>query len=259
MNIYCLQYDISWEDKESNFRTVRRIIDAADIEKGSLVLFPEMFSSGFSMEVKSICEGESRLAEEFMRDISTQTGVYTIGGVVTSSSAGRGRNEALAFGPDGTEIARYAKIHPFSFAKEDEHYDSGDKIVLFDWQGCVVSPFICYDLRCPEIFRRAVFRGAMLFVIIANWPAVREEHWVALLKARAIENQCYVAGVNRTGKTWKNKYSGRSMIIDPRGKVLADAEDKEGIISAAIDLDDMISYRKKFPVLKDAYCSGEWI
>ncbi|HKG80277.1 MAG TPA: nitrilase-related carbon-nitrogen hydrolase, partial [Pyrinomonadaceae bacterium] len=116
-----------------------------------------------------------------------------------------------------------------------------------------VSPFICYDLRFPEIFRAAVFQGAQLFVVIANWPASRVRHWITLLKARAIENQAYVMGVNRCGNDPKLSYSGHSMIIDPRGEVLADASEVEGVISAEIDAEALAQYRREFPFLNDIH------
>ncbi len=114
-------------------------------------------------------------------------------------------------------------MQPFRPGGESDHYAAGDDVVLFQWDRFTVCTLICYDLRFPEIFRRAVRRGANLFIVMANWPQTRISHWTALLKARAIENQAYVAGVNRIGKDPMHAYSGGSLIIDPRGEVLADA------------------------------------
>jgi predicted amidohydrolase len=119
------------------------------------------------------------------------------------------------------------------------------------WHDFQVAPFVCYDLRFPEIFRAAVKQETGLFVVIANWPSAREEHWLALLKARAIENQAYVLGVNRCGDDPKLHYSGRSQLIDPRGAILADAGESEGVISAELDLKALEEYRSSFPALAD--------
>src|SRR5690606_28262256 len=112
-------------------------------------------------------------------------------------------------------------------------------IICFSWQGFTVAPFICYDLRFPEIFRHAVQRGANLIPVIACFPQARELHWMALLRARAIENQLYIAGVNRCGSDPKLAYSGRSMIIDPKGEILADAGNGESVIGAEVSLSDL--------------------
>src|SRR5207248_5294148 len=137
-------------------------------------------------------------------------------------SDGRARNKALVFSPAGELLASYAKMQPFVPGGEAEHYAAGEKIVAFRWADFVISPFICYDLRFPEIFREAVAaHRPELFVVIANFPEKRIGHWVPLLQARAIENQAYVVGVNRIGKDPHYTYSGRSLIIDPHGEILA--------------------------------------
>jgi len=114
-----------------------------------------------------------------------------------------------------------------------------------------VAPFICYDLRFPELFRMAVRQGAQLYVVIANWPASRVHHWVTLLQARAIENQAYVVGVNRCGSDPKVAYAGRSLVVSPRGVILADAGGGERVLSAELDLAALQAYRAEFPVLQD--------
>jgi predicted amidohydrolase len=124
--------------------------------------------------------------------------------------------------------------------------------VSCDVEGWNVQPTICYDLRFPELYRATGVRGAELICVIANWPAARESHWLTLLKARAIENQAYVAGVNRCGRDPNVEYSGRSQIIDPRGEVVADAGSAETIIAAELDREALRAYRAKFPALNDA-------
>ena len=165
---------------------------------------------------------------------------------------GHPRNKALIFSPAGDLLAFYAKMQPFTPGGEHEHYQAGQKPVAFRWGGCAVSPFICYDLRFPEIFREAAsVHRPEVFLVIANWPAKRIQHWERLLQARAIENQAYVAGVNRLGSDPYYTYPGRSLIIDPQGEILADAGDSEGCIRAQLDLAVLRQYRTGLPFLDD--------
>lgn len=251
MKIFCVQCDIVWENQPANYARVRELLAAEIFPAGSLVLLPEMFSTGFSMKVASVAEDSPSATEEFLAQTARELGVFILGGLVTRRADGRGRNQAVAFSPAGKEVARYNKIQTFTLGGESQHYAAGKEIVTFSWQNFVVAPFICYDLRFPELFRRAVRQGAQLFVVIANWPAPRIHHWTALLQARAIENQAYVVGLNRCGTDPKQTYSGRSMIIGPRGEILAAAGDGERVISAEVDLAALLAYRVEFPALQD--------
>jgi predicted amidohydrolase len=253
MQVACCQLDIVWENKPANHAKVRILLDRAAPPRGSLVALPEMFATGFSMDVKTITDTSSRETYEFLSRTAANYGVFLAAGIVQNAGESRGRNECVVFSPSGDSVAQYCKIHPFSYAGETNHYVSGEQITFFDWHEFTVSPFICYDLRFPEIFRAAVVQGAQLFVVIANWPASRVRHWITLLKARAIENQAYVMGVNRCGNDPKLSYSGHSMIIDPRGEVLADAGEDEGVISAEIDAEALAQYRREFPFLNDIH------
>ncbi|MCU0241932.1 MAG: carbon-nitrogen family hydrolase [Vicinamibacteria bacterium] len=245
------QFDIAWEDKAANAVRVRDLLACSPLPRGSLLVLPEMYATGFSMNVACVAEGEARQGEQGLAEVARTHGLYVLGGVVTRAADGRGRNEAVLMGPDGDERCRYTKLHPFSFSGEDQHYQAGDEIVTFEWAGCTVAPFVCYDLRFPEIFRRAVRRGAEILAVIANWPEPRELHWTTLLRARAIENQAYVIGVNRHGRDPKTTYSGKSLIIDPRGQILAEAEARDAILQAAIDREALLAYRREFPALQD--------
>ena len=169
-----------------------------------------------------------------------------------SDSGKKGRNVSVTFSPEGERIGSYAKTHPAAIYGEQESYDAGNEVITFPLGGFTACPFICYDLRFPEIFRIGTQKGANLFTVIANWPAVRIDHWVTLLRARAIENLAYVVGVNRTGNDPSLEYCGRSIIIDPHGEILADAGDAETVISGELDLGAVEAWRKQFPSLKHA-------
>jgi omega-amidase len=252
MKIYCCQFDIAWEDKTANFETVRNLFADAKPASGSLVLLPEMFATGFSMNVADIAE--ERLdgpTLHFLSQCAEEFGIYLIGGFVSSGAGGKGHNQLAIFGPGGQRVADYVKIHPFSYGEESRYYAGGGRICQFAWAGANVSPFICYDLRFPEIFRIAVRDGTEIFTVIANWPQARQPHWLVLLRARAIENQAYVAAVNRIGSDPRLAYGGRSQIIDPRGEILADAGEGAGVINAEINLPELRKYRADFPVLTD--------
>lgn len=252
MKVYCLQLDIAWEQKWVNQEKVVTLLRSCRPEPGSLVVLPEMFASGFSMNVSRISESASGETERFLASTAKDFEVFVVAGVVSSAPDGRGLNQALMLDPEGREVARYTKIQPFSPGGESDHYQAGLDVSLFAWGGFIVSPFICYDLRFPELFRRSVHEGANMYVVIANWPETRIAHWVSLLQARAIENQSYVVGVNRCGRDPSLAYSGRSMVVDPSGQILIEAGDIECVVSCDVDLEALLDYRERLPFLADA-------
>lgn len=251
MQIVACQLDIAWEDKSTSHERARALLATAPIKPGALVLLPEMFATGFSMHVGTIAENDDGPTHAFLAKLAKQSQSCVIGGVVTRAPDGRGRNQAVAFDPAGRLLARYSKMHPFSFAGETKYYDAGTSILTFKWQDFTVAPFVCYDLRFPEIFRRAVRKESDLMVVIANWPQPRQEHWLALLRARAIENQCYVAGVNRVGADPHVQYGGHSLIVGPRGETLAEAGAGSEALVAEIERSPLVEYRRQFPALDD--------
>ena len=157
----------------------------------------------------------------------------------------------MTFDPGGTEISRYTKLQPFTPGGEADNYEAGSTVATWKWHGLIVSPFVCYDLRFPEHFRAAARAGAELITVIANWPMARIHHWVALLQARAIENQAFIVGVNRSGTDPKFTYNGRSLVVSPKGDILADAGHGESVVSADIDREFLLNYRRDLPFLKD--------
>ncbi|HVR83355.1 MAG TPA: carbon-nitrogen family hydrolase [Planctomycetota bacterium] len=251
MHVAGVQLDIAWEDKAANHARVRDLVAAAKLPEGTLVVLPEMFATGFSMNVAGIAESPGGPTESFLASLAQDFGVFVCGGVVQRAADGRGLNQAVTFAPDRGLVARYSKIHPFSYGGETQHYAPGTEVITYRVRTVPISPFVCYDLRFPEIFRSAAKKGAQLLTVIANWPQPREAHWLTLLKARAIENQAFVVGVNRCGRDPKLAYSGRGQIVDPRGTVLADGGDGEGVFGADLDMAGLISYRKDFPALQD--------
>ena len=248
MRLYAYQWDVRWEDKPANFARVRELVASDPPVPGSVLVLPELFATGFSMSICRIAERPGDITASFLGELAALYKVYVLAGLAQLAPTGRGLNLAVIFGPEGAQLNSYQKIHPL-FGPEERHYEPGDRIVLVQCHECRLAPFICFDLRFPEIFREAVQRGAQVLAVLANFPSVREAHWLALLQARAIENQCYVVGVNRCGRDPQQEYPGRSLIIDPWGKIVADAGNREGAISVTLDLERQARYRAEFPVL----------
>lgn len=250
MRVIGCQTNIQWENPEANFVEIERLLEPQQVEPDSLIVLPEMFATGFSMNVSRIAN--LRSAEQFLTRISIQYQSWVVAGVVGEASDGRGSNRALVISPDGQEIGSYTKIHPFTFGGENQHYAPGGEVNIFEINGVKLCPFVCYDLRFPEIFRTAAVRGAEVFTVIANWPKARSAHWTALLQARAIENQAFVLGVNRTGRDPHLEYDGQSAIVAPLGETLSRANDEAGCVAATLDLANLKQWREKFPALADA-------
>jgi predicted amidohydrolase len=252
VNVLALQFDIAWEDKPANFDRVRRLLAAAAPRKDSLVVLPEMFATGFSMNADAITEPYGGPTEQFLAGTAKELGVLLLAGAAMRGRDGRARNKALVFSSSGELLAFYAKMRPFTPGGESKHYAAGTQPAVFRWRDWTISPFVCYDLRFPEIFREATAtHQPHLFVVIACWPVKRIHHWVRLLQARAIENQAYVVGVNRVGSDPQFNYTGRSIIVDPHGEILADAGDRECCLGAELDLAALLEYRRELPFLAD--------
>lgn len=252
MKIVALQFDIAWENKPVNFETVRSLLGEAALESGSLVALPEMFATGFSMNSEGIAETQDGETAQFLAATARKFQITLLGGVAARGDDGQPRNQALAFSPTGELVGAYSKMRLFTPGQEDQHYAAGEYPAVFKWSDLRVSPFICYDVRFPELFRIAAgIDQPELFVVIANFPAKRIAHWIRLLQARAIENQAYVMGVNRIGTDPFYQYNGHSLIIDPQGEIVADAGESPRAIQARLDLENLKKYRAGLPFLRD--------
>ena len=251
--VYLVQLDCVWEDKQANFDRVSAMLDAEKPDEGSLIVLPEMFATGFSMNTAATRQGAERETEQYLRSLAKKHRCAAIGGLVSDAANSRCHNESVCFDASGRELARYAKMQPFSLGGESTVHEAGAGVTTFEWSGFKIAPFICYDLRFPELAREAVFKhGAEMLIYIASWPIKRYQHWLTLLQARAIENLCYVIGVNRSGTDPFFTYPGRSVVVDPHGVIIADAGAQEGIVRARIDREAITTWRAEFPALRDA-------
>lgn len=251
MLVAALQTEIVWEDPQANFDRLRPKLAAAAAAGARLLVLPEMYACGFSMNTAAIAEQPEGPSVAFLREQAAELGVWVCGSVPerAQADAPRPANALVLAGPEG-ELHRYRKRHPFTFANEHEHYEAGSNTLTLTIEGVRVSAFICYDLRFATDFW-ALAEQTDLYLIVANWPQKRREHWQTLLRARAIENQAWVVGLNRVGEGGGIVYSGDSMIIDPWGEVVCAASRDETTLQANIDPARVSEARRKFPVLAD--------
>jgi predicted amidohydrolase len=248
VRVALLQTDIAWEDVAENHRRAGRLLAEAAVGKARLAILPEMFSTGFSMDSERIAQPPGGASEAFLREQAKSLNLWILASIPERGEPSP-RNMALLVSPRGT-VTRYAKIHPFSFAGEHEHYTAGDRVVTADVEGLRVTPFVCYDLRFPEAFRLAA-PETDLFAVIANWPEERREHWRTLLRARAIENQAYVAGVNRVGLGGRLRYVGDSAMVGPMGETLTEGGAETRVLFSDVEPAKVAEARSRFPFLAD--------
>lgn len=251
MLIAALQTDIVWEDPEANFAKLRPLLARAAASGARLIVLPEMYACGFSMSTARITEPPGGPSVAFLIEQARTLGAWLCGSVpeLPNPGADKPANTLVLAGPSG-ELHRYRKRHPFSFADEHLHYVAGEPLLTVEIEGVRVSTFVCYDLRFADDFW-TLATGTDLYLVIANWPERRREHWKTLLRARAIENQAWVVGLNRVGEGNGVVYSGDSMIIDPWGEVVVMASRDETMLLADIDPARVADARQKFPVLRD--------
>jgi len=249
MKIGLVQYSPLWEDKEANKEKISDLLDVIKTEI-DLLIFPEMTLTGFTMQSEKFAEEIEGKSFIYFSSLAKKLNCSVIAGIIINQS-GKYFNTLIHIEDNGKLKNQYHKIHPFSFSNEDKHYNSGNKPIVTKINGWKTGLSICYDLRFPEIYRQYGRNRVHLIINIANWPDTRIDHWRTLLKARAIENQCYVVGVNRVGDTQGLHYNGFSSIYDPMGKTVVSIENEERIITAEIDENIVDEIRKKFPFLED--------
>lgn len=251
MKLGLVQYSPEWENKSTNQKKIETLIKSLNMNPDFLI-FPEMTLTGFTMNVElgenfDISKSETL---QYFSNLSKNYSINSIAGFIERDGE-KFFNTLFVIDRKGNVRAKYRKIHLFSFAGEEKHFSNGEKPEIVEIENLKVGLSICYDLRFPELFRFYAKEKVNLIVNIANWPDSRIDHYIHLLKARAIENQCFVAGVNRVGYGKKDYYDGRSSVFDPLGNELISVKDEEKIIIAEIDLAKIDDVRRKFPFLND--------
>ncbi|MEM8621327.1 MAG: nitrilase-related carbon-nitrogen hydrolase [Actinomycetota bacterium] len=254
VRVAAIQHDIAWHDREANFAALRPRLAAAAAGGARLALVTETFSTGFSFDSPGIGEPEDGPSATFLAGAATDHNMWVGGscpevGADATPADQRPSNVFVLAGPNG-EVHRYRKIHPFSHADEQRYVRPGTDFVALTVDGLRVSLFVCYDLRFADEFW-ALASDTDAYLIVANWPSKRRLHWSTLLRARAIENQAYVVGVNRVGSGGGLDYVGDSAIIDPLGEVLASGAGGETTLFADLDPAHVASTRNHFRFLQD--------
>jgi omega-amidase len=269
LTITTIQSNLFWEDKTANLQMLQQKIDRIE-ENTEIVILPEMFSTGFSMNAAALAETMEGETVEWMKMVSNKNGIVLTGSVMIEE-AGKYYNRLIWMLPNG-QYGFYNKRHLFAYGEEDQHYSAGNKRLIASVKGWKINLQVCYDLRFPVWARQQVNRISTslnaeqkpfdsaqgnaeydVLIYVANWPERRSHAWKTLLCARAIENQCYVIGVNRVGDDAKNiHYSGNSLVIDPMGQVLYHMADEEDINTITLSKEKLQEVRTKFPFLNDA-------
>ena len=245
LNIALVQSDLVWEDIDQNLNQFDELLWASDAD---VVILPEMFTTGFSNNSQQLSVAMDSMPVNWMHDLASRLGCLLIGSMIIEEK-GKCFNRLIAVLPDGT-IQTYDKRHLFSLSKEQEYFSAGQEKLLIEYNGWKIAPFICYDLRFPVWTRNT--KEADLMIFIANWPEIRIDHWNTLLKARAIENQCYVAGVNRIGTDNQGiVYNGQSAVYNFWGDELISAKDLQGLATTRISKKELKKNRVHYSFLKD--------
>ena len=259
LTITTIQTNLIWEDKQANLNMLEQKITAIE-EKTEIVVLPEMFSTGFSMKPELLAETMDGETIMWMKRVSREHGIVLTGSLMIKEEE-KYYNRLVWMLPNG-QYGYYDKRHLFAFAEEDKHYSAGNKRLIASVKGWKINLQVCYDLRFPVWARQSPLSSRRgdggeveydVLIYVANWPERRSHAWKTLLCARAIENQCYVVGVNRVGTDANNiAYSGNSLVIDPLGQVLYHMADKEDVNTITLQKEMLDDVRSKFPFWKDA-------
>lgn len=249
LKITVFQGYLFWENVEKNLKNISLRLSGIR-EKTDLIILPEMFNTGFSMEAEALGESMNGKTMQWMHKTAEQYDCVVTGSLIIKED-GKYYNRLIWMRPNGTH-SHYDKRHLFALGKEHQTYTAGDKKLIVELKGWNICPMICYDLRFP-VWLRNVDAEYDLLLIVANWPERRALHWRALIPARAIENQAYVIGVNRIGHDGNEVYhSGDSTCIDPNGNVIYYKRDEEDLYTFPILADEVKKARRALPFLKDA-------
>lgn len=248
-NLSLFQTDIVWQSPQANLEILNRWMEKLP-PITDLVILPEMFLTGFSMDVEAIAQPMSGLGVNWLRTTAVSKNT-AIAGSLSISENDRFYNRMLVALPD-ENLHTYDKRHLFRMGEEHKYFSSGNESIIIDYKGWSIMPLVCYDLRFP-VWSRNVDLKYDLLIYVANWPQARREAYLTLLRARAIENQCYVVGVNRIGTDGNGvKYAGESVVIDFKGRYMSELSSNEGMLNCSISLNELREFRKAFPAYLDA-------
>ena len=253
LKVTLIQSKLHWQEIDANLAMFEEKIWSIK-DQPDIIILPEMFSTGFTMEARKLAEPPNSKTYRWMAQMAAQTKALIIGSCIIKDGTSF-YNRLHAVRPD-TKYQYYDKRHLFRMAEEHNHFSPGKEKVIIEWKGWKILPLVCYDLRFP-VWSRNISKGSGhqydTSIFVANWPAARVSAWDTLLRARAIENLSYTIGVNRVGEDGNQvMYNGHSAVYGPKGDSLSSMEDKEEIQTISISYDDLESYRTKFPAHFDS-------
>lgn len=250
LRITLIQTPLIWEDPEANIGLMNEALASIE-EPTDLVVLPEMFTTGFSMRPEALAETMEGPSIRWMRETAKKK-QYALAGSIMMQDAGKYYNTLVFMHPDG-HADFYRKRHLFTLGEEQEHYTAGDRQVMIEYKGYQLLLAICYDIRFPVWLRRTPQLNYDAMLVVANWPERRNAHWKALIQARAIENQCYVAAVNRVGEDGNGvSHSGDSALINSKGEIVFQQTQLPFVKTFSMDKDETNTYRRSFNLLADA-------
>ncbi|MDO3408298.1 carbon-nitrogen family hydrolase [Saccharibacillus sp. CPCC 101409] len=250
--ITCIQHNVIFGNPEANYKAFEQQIETAMKGGPDILVLPELWTTGYDLErLNEIAEDDAARSKAFLAELARKHNVHLIGGSAAKRTEEGVFNTLLAYDREGRQIAEYNKAHLFQLMDEHLHLQAGRETGDFELDGVKTAGVICYDIRFPEWIRLHAAAGAEVLFVVAQWPVERLSHWRALLTARAIENQCWVVGCNRSGTDPDHDFAGSSMIINPLGDIVAEAGKNDELLSAEIDTSETAEARGHIPVFED--------
>ncbi|MGG3469935.1 carbon-nitrogen family hydrolase [Neobacillus pocheonensis] len=252
LKITCLQMDIAFGNPEKNYQSADLLIKKAMANKPDIIVLPELWTTGYDLtRLNEIADIGASQTIQFLQNAAKKHHVHFVGGSVANQGESGVKNTLLIVNNEGQLIHQYSKLHLFKLMDEHLYLEAGNEKGLFRLEDQPFAGVICYDIRFPEWIRTHTSHGAEALFVVAEWPAARLSHWRSLLIARAIENQCFVIACNRSGADPKNQFAGHSIVIDPWGEIIAEAGEKEEILTVEIELGSVKEIRKLIPIFED--------
>lgn len=253
--VCAVQFDTKYQDPDENIRRMEEQIRLAAREKPDLIVLPELWTSGYSVEIfhdiQRFAQPETGPAISMLKRVAKECGTYIAGGSIVEEREGRFYNTCFLIGRDGTIAGRYSKMHLYSAMDEDVAFAPGEELPVFDTDFGRIAIMTCYDIRFVEQSRAYALKGAQALIVVSNWAKPKLNHWRVMLQARAIENQLAVVACNRVGQAVDCVYFGHSMIIDSWGEIIAEGGEEEEVLTGVIEGEKLRTVRQTIPMYKD--------
>lgn len=251
--IALIQMQVTMDKTEENFSHAQELMEKAIEKKPDILVLPETWTTGFFPKdnLSALADTEGRQVQTFLSSFAKKYHVHLVGGTAAIKEDDGIYNRSYIYDNEGNLVSTYDKIHGFSLSGEPDYFRGGSHLSHFKLAGLSCSMAVCYDIRFPELIRREALQGVDLFFLPAAWPKLRQDHWITLARARAIENQFYLAAVNQGGVSGHTEYAGSSMLIDPWGQPIVQAGEAESILYGTIDTDVITEVRQKINTYRD--------